>query len=235
MKNAEIQKDAGARNWRLLPSALCLLPLAALLSGCETPGAATVDWHPPYKPDDIFLAAARLPVGLKRIVVLPLACDARQTNLVAGRDALEPVLFAELIKAKRFEVVQISREELRRLTGRADWAGVEVLPANMIDSLKTESGCDAALFCELTEYRAYPPLAVGWRLKLVDVRQKKTLWAGDEHFDAGNPAVLAGARYYQRHGQVILDDSSGGWLAANSPRRFGEYSIDSMLATLPER
>jgi hypothetical protein len=214
---------------------LALIAMLALLSGCETPGAMTVALQTPYKPDDIFLASGKLPGEIKRVAVLPLACDARQTDLAAGRDALGPVLFAELIKVKKFEVIQISREELWRLTGRADWSGVEVLPANMLDSLKKESGCDAVLFCELTEFRAYPPLAVGWRLKLVDVRQRKTLWAGDEHFDAGNPAVLSGARLYQHHGQVVLDDDSGGWLAMNSPRWFGEYSIGSLLGTLPAR
>jgi hypothetical protein len=30
-----------------------------------------------------------------------------------------------------------------------------------------------------------------------------------------------------------LDDGSGGWLAVNSPCRFGQYSIDSLLDTLP--
>jgi hypothetical protein len=212
---------------------LVLAVATVLLSGCETPNAMTVALRTPYKPDDIFIAGGKLPGEIKRVAVLPLACDARQTDLAAGRDALEPVLFAELVKTKRFEVIQVSREELWRLTGRADWSGVEVLPANMLDSLKKESGCDAVLFCELTEFRAYAPLAVGWRLKLVDVRQRKTLWAGDEHFDAGNPAVLAGARLYQRHGQVVLDDDSGGWLAVNSPRWFGEYSIGSLLGTLP--
>jgi hypothetical protein len=215
--------------------ALLLAVATAFLAGCETPSAMTVALQTPYKPDDIFLAGGKLPGDIKRIVMLPLACDARQTDLVAGRNMLEPVLFQELIKSKRFEVIQISREELWRLTGRADWTGKEVLPANILDLLKKESGCDAVLFCELTEFRAYPPLAIGWRLKLVDVRQKKTLWAGDEHFDAGNPAVIAGARLYQRRGQVVLDDSSSGWLAVNSPRQFGQYSIDSLLGTLPVR
>ena len=214
---------------------LLLAGALALLSGCETPSATAVDLRPPYKPDNIFLAGSKLPGEIKRVAVLPLACDGRQTDLVAGRDALEPVLLAELIKAKHFEVVQISRDALWRLTGRADWTGEDVLPANLIDALKQESGCDAVLFSELTAFRAYPPLAVGWRLKLVDVRQRKTLWAGDEHFDAGDPAVLAGARLYQRRGQVVLDDNSGGWLAVNSPRRFGQYSIDSLLGTLPAR
>ena len=215
---------------------ILLLAIAtAFLAGCQTPGATLVDLRPSYKPDNIFLAGGKLPGDLKRVAVLPVACDRRQTDLAAGRDALEPVLFAELIKAKHFEVVRISREELWRLTGRADWTGEDVLPANILDALKKESGCDAVLFCELTEFRAYPPLAVGWRLKLVDVRGGKTLWAGDEHFDAGDPAVIAGARLYQRRAQVVLDDNSGGWLAVNSPRQFGRYSIDSVLGTLPVR
>ena len=214
---------------------LLLAGATAYLAGCASPGAAMVDLHPRYKPHNIFRASSKLPGEIKRVAVLPLACDGRQTDLAAGRDALEPVLFAELIKAKHFEVVQISREELWRLTGRADWTGEDVLPANILAALKKESGCDAVLFCELTEFRAYPPLAVGWRLILVDARGRKTLWAGDEHFDAGNPAVIAGAQLYQRRGQVGLDDSSGGWLAANSPRRFGQYSIDSLLGTLPAR
>jgi len=245
---------------------LAVLGALALLTGCETPGAALADLRAPYKPDNIFLAGGKLPGGLKRVAVLPLACDQRQTDLSSGRDALQPVLFAELIKTKHFEVVRISREELRRLTGREDWTGEEVLPANLLETLRKESGCDAVLFSELTEFRAYPPLAVGWRFKLMDVRGGKILWAGDEQFDAGNPAVIAGARRYQRRGQVVLDDNSGlryagappvvdiangiigcvagdgqnasatqagGWLAANSPRRFGQYSIESLLGTLP--
>lgn len=212
-----------------------LLAGAALLAGCKAPAVATVDWCPSYQPDNIFQARDKLPGDIRRVALLPLACDARQTDLAAGRDALEPVLFAELVKTKHFEVVQISREELWRLTGRAEWTGAEVLPAGMLDTLKQASGGDAVLFSELTTFRAYPPLAVGWRLKLVDIRRKQTLWAGDEHFDAGNRAVIAGARSFLRHDQVLLDDSSGGWLAVNSPRRFGQYSIDSLLNTLPAR
>jgi len=214
---------------------LLLAGATAYLAGCASPGAAMVDLHPRYKPHNIFRASSKLPGEIKRVAVLPLACDGRQTDLAAGRDALEPVLFAELIRAKHFEVVQISRDELWRLTGRADWTGEDVLPANILDVLKQESGCDAVLFSELTAFRAYSPLAVGWRLKLVEVRQKKTLWAGDEHFDDGTPAVIAGARHYQRRGQVMREDNSGGWLAVNSPLCFGQYSIAILLRTLPAR
>ena len=189
----------------------------------------------PYKPENIFRAAQQLPGDLKRVAVLPIACDGRRTDMSAGRDALGPVLIAELIKAKKFEVVVVSPEELSRLTGRAEWTGDEVLPAGILDSLKKEYGCDAVLFCQLTGFQAYPPLAVGWRLRLVDVRGQKTLWAGDEDFDAGKPAVIAGARRYQQREQWQLNTDPVGGLALNSPRRFGQYTITCLLDTLPAR
>jgi hypothetical protein len=205
------------------------------LTGCETSKFTTVTSGTPYKPDNIFLAAPQLPADLKRVAVLPLACDGRRTDLAAGRDSLGPILITELSKAKKFEVVEVSSEDLCRLTGRANWTGEEILPAGFLDSLKKEYGCDAVLFCQLTEFQAYPPLAVEWRLRLVTVRGQKTLWAGDEQFDAGKPAVMAGALLYQRQEQRQLDDDATEWLAMNSPQRFGQYSIARLLDTLPPR
>jgi hypothetical protein len=214
---------------------LALAAATALLAGCETSGFKAVMLGSPYKPNNIFIAAPQLPGDLKRVAVLPLTCGGRRTDLAEGRDALGPVLIAELIKAKKLEVVPVPPGDLNRLTGRMDWTSEEVLPAGLLGLLVKEYGCDAILFCELTEFRAYAPLAVGWRLKLVDARSQKTIWAGDEHFDAGNPAVIAGAQLYQRRKQVVLDDNSGDWLAVNSPRRFGQYSIAILLRTLPAR
>lgn len=232
----------GCRLWTLL---LALSGALVFLTGCKTPAFKAVDSRTAYKPDNIFPTSGILPAEIKRVAVLPLACDTRQSELAAGRDALEPVLLAELIKTKQFEVVKVSSEELWRLTGRTGWSGGEILPANFLDGLKMEYGCDAVLFSELTEFRAYSPLAIGWRLKLVDAHSKKTIWAGDENFDAGKPEILAAARQYQQLDQQQLDypssaafrrvDKTAGWLAANSPRWFGQYSIASLFDTLPAR
>lgn len=220
----------------LLLAAIMVLAVAlVLLTGCETTGVMAVDLSAPYKPDNVFLTASKLPGDVKRVAVLPLACDERQTDLVAGREALQPVLVVELVKSKKFEVVEVSPEELWRLTGRADWTGAEILPADFLAALNKACGCDAVLFSELTEFHPYPPLAVGWRLKLVDIRRKETIWAGDEHFDAGKPAVMAAARHYQQEEQRPLEGDTTIWLAANSPRWFGQYSIASLLDTLPAR
>ena len=96
-----------------MSSAVWIPALAAtlFLTGCETSGNPLAYLSPQYKPENIFLAAPQLPGDLKRVAVLPLACDSRQTDLAAGRDALGSVLVAELIKAKKFEVVPVPPEE----------------------------------------------------------------------------------------------------------------------------
>jgi len=206
------------------------------------------------KSQNIFAAAPVLPKDLKRVVVLPLACEESRADLSGGCETLDPILQAELVKTKKFEVVPAGSERLNNLTGRSGWTGAEVLPGSFFDSLQRAYGCDAVLFCQLTTFRAYAPLAVGWRMKLVDAHTQKIIWAADEVFDAGEPAVAKDAEQFQKqqqnvHGetrsllkslfkfadrepQSALDDQ---WAILNSPRYFGQYSAAKLLQTLPER
>jgi hypothetical protein len=206
------------------------------------------------KSQNTFAASPVLPKDLKRVVVLPLARDESHVDLSSGCETLDPILQAELVKTKKFELVAASPEMLRTLTGRLAWTGAEILPADFFDSLRRAYGCDAVLFCELTTFRAYAPLAVGWRMKLVDVHSQKIIWAADEIFDAGEPAVAKDAEQFQKQEQNVegkttslfksllkyadrepqsaLDDQ---WDIMNSPRYFGRYSAVKLLQTLPAR
>jgi hypothetical protein len=163
-------------------------------------------------------------------------------------------LLAGLSKTQKFEVIPAGPEMLRSLTGQSAWTGAEVLPVNFFDSLQRTYGCDAILFCQLTAFCAYAPLEVGLRMKLVDVHSLKILWAADELFDAGEPAVAKGAEQFEKlqqnvHGktrsllkriltfadrqpQSALDDQ---WDILNSPHYFGQYAVVKVLQTLPER
>ncbi len=179
-----------------------------------------------YKPDNVHRGTPRLAPYLRRVAVLPLACASDTVSLEAGRDALQPVLESELIRTKNFEVVKVSPERLRGRTGRTSWTGAEALPAAFFESMRAETDCDAVLFCQLTLFRGYAPLAIGWRMRLVDVHTRQTLWAVDEVFDATEPAVVRGARRFDQ-------EPGDGWAILNSPRRFGTYAVSAVLATLP--
>ena len=185
--------------------------------------------------DNTFKMSLDLPADLRRVAVLPVAWEGSQADLSQGAETLQPELLAELIKTKKFEVVAVSPQSLRNETGQPSWTGAEILPADFFDNLQRVYGCDAVLFCELSTFRAYAPLAIGWRMKLVDARTGQILWAVDKAFDAEQPAVLKQARHYHFGGQWFSPDSSIDWKVENSPRQFGQYTINQALSTLPNR
>lgn len=209
------------------------LVLCVLLSGCAANMPCDMPLGASYHPANTFVLSATLPPTIKRVVVLPLVSDDQYENLTAGREALEPVLLAELAKTRRFEITHPSADCLRVCTGRSTWSGEEPLPASFFASLRETLGCDAVLFCRLTVFRGYAPLAIGWRMRLVDARTRDTLWAADEVFDAGQPAVRAGARRYQIAELRTPAGCPEEWIIRNSPRQFGQYAAARLLATLP--
>ncbi len=187
------------------------------------------------EPENVFARTPVLPPGLQRVAVLPLASAGPEADLPDGCEALQPVLVDELVRTEKFEVVSIRPENLRANSGRATWTGAEQLPKGFFDSLRREYGCDAVLFCELTVYHAYAPLRVGWRLKLVEVRTRTIIWAADEVFDAGQPAVARKAWSFLAHRNQAAAKDEIRWRLASSPRQFGRYTAAELLRRLPVR
>jgi hypothetical protein len=188
-----------------------------------------------YQPQNIYVENAVLPKNIRRVVVLPLTCDENDSVLNDGRATLEPILVGELIKTKKFEVIASDAAFLKNREGRADWSSEQSLPPDFFALLRGNSDCDAVLFARLTVFNAYPPLAVGWRLRLVDAETGHTIWAADEVFNGGEPAVKNGAR---RHQLIAERDPSGApdeWFVQNSPAKFGQYTAASLFTTLPAR
>jgi hypothetical protein len=188
-----------------------------------------------FRPDNVFVYPAKLSLDLRRVAVLPLAAGPGEADLADGCVALTPVLLEQMIKTRKFEVVSIDPSDLVRATGRRAWTGTETLPTDFLDFLRHEYGCDGVLFAELTLYHAYAPLAIGWRLKLVDTRSGQILWAVDELFDAAEPAVRRSAQHFEGKGFGWPFSHDDNWLALNSPRQFGRYSAACLLTTLPDR
>jgi len=185
--------------------------------------------------ENSYMAAPDLPAAVRRVAVLPLAWETGPTDFSSGGEILGPILMAELIRTKKFELVAVSPQDLRSQTGRLRWTGGEILPADFLESLQRLYGCDAVLFSQLTVFRAYAPLAIGWRMKLVDVRSGQILWAVDKIFDAEQGGVLNQARRHHFAGIWPFHDLSNDWQVEHSPRLFGQYTVVQTLNTLPNR
>ncbi len=188
-----------------------------------------------FQPENVFAAPGKLSAKILRVAVLPLAPENRTGDLPEGCEALTPVVWEQALKSRRFEAVTVNTDKLRAATGRAAWTGSEVLPADFYAYLRREYACDAVLFGEITQFRAYAPLAVGWRFKLVDLHTGKVIWAADEIFDAADKKVAKAAQRFEHPKPRIPFVESGDWAVLNSPRKFGSYSAAALLETLPER
>jgi hypothetical protein len=212
-----------------------LLALGAALAGCQSAPLNLGLLQRSYQPDNVFAYPPKLSLNLQRVAVLPIAAESGGGDLPEGCAALMPVLWEQLVKTKKFEVVAVDAAGLRGGTGQPRWTGGETLPPDFLAFLRREYGCDGVLFAELTTYRAYAPLAVGWRFKLVDVRSGRVLWAADELFDAARPSVAQAVQQFTQPGLALPFCREESWLAVNSPRQFGRYSAAALLNTLPDR
>jgi len=204
-------------------------------SGCASTPFIGQALTPSYEPSNVFLDEPFLPATLRRIAVLPMSSLTEDAETEFGRDALGPVLMSELGRVRKFELVAVSADELRLLSGRTAWNPEDRLPLEFFERLKEKYGVDAVLFSRLTLYRAYEPLAIGWRLKLVDADEPRILWAVDEVFDSRVPSVAAAAvRYSQDNsdGRSSLADPRSVMISA---RRFGEYTVNAVVQTIPGR
>jgi hypothetical protein len=239
----KVMHDSLAGNWRR-GSTVAAAMAVILLAGC-TAVRESLLLPPPevptyYRPSNVYIYSLSLPASLRRVALLPLTTASAVASQESGVEALEPVLQAELEKTKRFEVVAVSGDQLRQLTGQAAWRADDPLPLDFFDRLQKATGCDAAMFCQLTRYHPYQPLAVGWKLSLASKTaptnaEPQLLWSVDEVLDAGEPQVANAARtYYAQHVHTEQSQTDTGTIL-RSPSLFGRFSLSVLFGTLPDR
>jgi hypothetical protein len=240
VETAFYSKGSPLRAPLLILAIIALSVLLFLLTGCSSVTVAhgeVITGHD-HQVANVHRLAPKLPERIRRVAMLPLTTEPADSDMINGRDTLEPILQSEFDRLNTFEVIRITPDQMRHFAGKAEWASNDKLPVNFLSTIKQETGCDAVLFSRLTRYRAYPPMAIGWNLRLVDATDGQVWWAADEMFDLADPEVVTSARRYQLQHQKYyqanpqLADSR---TALISPSRFGSYSAAALFATLPER
>src|SRR5438045_9494546 len=86
---------------------LCFLPPA----GCHTSNSSAA-----YQPDNIHRAVTSLPHEVRRVALLPIACDAANADMEDECQAMASILGQELIQTKKFEIIRLPGETLSSRT-----------------------------------------------------------------------------------------------------------------------
>jgi hypothetical protein len=228
-RHSDSSRGSAPRTNVMLPVAACIL---LILASCANPRVCPdIVIGPVYEPVNVYLPAAPFPSVVRRVALLPLACDLAQSDGLKGE--LEASLHLELGKTGKFDLVRIQPELLRELTGNSVWQPKERLSPALILGLRERLGCDGVLMPELSHLSSYPPLVIGWHVRLLDLATLEILWAVDEVFQASEPAVANAARKHQirhsRHCRSLTDSR----FVLISPALFGRYTTEAIVTTLP--
>lgn len=190
---------------------------------------------PGFTPSNVYKGTDSLPADLRRVAVLPLAVNGASAQMTHAQEALANAVGDALSRKLSFEVVTISPETLKRVTGKSEWRANESVPKALFDFLREQKDCQGVVFAELTQFQAYGALQIGWRLRLVDSREAGIYWAADQVFDAGVTSVANAARRFAQDHDTAPGQPADSHLILASPSRFGAYTLAALFSTLPAR
>jgi len=210
-----------------------LVALLTLVSGCANKPsvfdpAVTGPFH---QIGNYYLVDQKLPDDIRRVAMMPLTAVQTDYASVAAVESLQPVLYGELSKLRAFDITIIPRSKLQDLTGQSSWSPDDRLPNNFLYQITNTTACDAILFSRVTHYHAFPPMAIGWKMLMVNTKGD-VLWSVDEVFDAGEARVVNSAHRYAMQNEMTAPEIEPHTGLVNSPRFFSQYAASEVVKTL---
>lgn len=174
----------------------------------------------------------RLPPNFNKVAILPCYFNDLDSPLL---DFIDEILVQELAQERVFETISLTEHDMMQNFKELRFSSTNRLPENFLNQIEFLTKANGVLFVDVHSYKAYRPMSLGIRAKLVDIKTGDFMWAIDETFDSGHGSVIVGANEFQRvnHIRAISSKTSGSVL--HSPRIFAKYVFSTCFSTLPQR
>jgi hypothetical protein len=216
----------------ILAGALILGPLGCAQIAKRSDPSYTGPFHAVA---NVYISPDGLPTNLQRVAVMPLVPGRGNRSAERGVPLIQQVLTEELSRARIFDVITLTPDKLDTLVGVQALYADSRLPIGFTSRIEEETGCQAILFAELTTFRAYPPVAVGWKLHLFDLASEELIWATDEVFDAGQATVANALRRHIREKLSPNNAAATQLLVLDSPREMARFSLGELIGTFMQK
>jgi hypothetical protein len=202
---------------KMLVSLCSVLSLAFTSAGCGSHGSSSSSYR------DV----AKNLSSVKSVCLLEL--QNKTTYPQISEDVTES-LYQSLQKKQRFTLSLLKQTD-------AAWKTVEVRPdsAYTLEELMAAHkllGSDALLMGTVTSYSPYPRMAMGLRLKLVDLRTGQLVWSIEQMWDTADKATEERIKKY--FDKQLRSDFSpiGEQLATLSPINFVRFITYEVMETM---
>ena len=196
-----------------IENGMMLLLLAVLLSGCrstQSPSAPAANYY--YRnPDKKFIT-------IGRAAIVELDNDSSYPQISSD---ITGSLYQALQKKQVFGLTLVRQND-------PSWRSLQLQPDStytfeQLLAIRDTLKCDGVLLGTVTEYRPYPHMAVGLRLKLLDLRDGQLVWALEQVWDSADKTTEKRIKNYfkseKREGFAPLHEK----LAAVSPLEFIKF------------
>jgi len=190
---------------------------------------------PFYTVGNVYMIPDGLNKNVRRVAILPLIPSRGNRDSERGVPYMQPILNEEFSRNRIFDVVTVTPDRLKRLFNRQAIYADDPLPHDFLTTIGKETGCQAILFAELTTFRAYPPVALGWKLHLFDLESEELIWAVDEVFDGGQSPVANSLRRHIRKNHSTHGAAATEILVLDSPREMARFSLSQLTPTLVKK
>lgn len=169
-------------------AAIILLLLAALLSGC-----ITYYRHSAPAANYYYLNPNKSLTTIGRVAIVELDNDSSYPATSA--DVTEK-LYQALQKRQIFGLTVVRQDD-------PSWRSLQLEPGSkytldQLVAIRETLKCDAVLLGTITEFRPYPHMTIGLRLKLLDLRDGQLLWAIEQVWDSADKTTDYRIRDYFR-------------------------------------
>lgn len=205
----------------LLGSAVAFVLL--VLCGCQSP---TI---PSAMADSYYINPHKSLSTIGRVALVELENKSAYPNISTD---MTDALFSAVQKQQIFGVTIVHQDN-------PDWRGLQ----DNLDSLQTLKKllalrdtlqCNALLVGTITQYQPYPRMAVGLRLKLLDLTDGQLLWGLEQVWDSADGSIQKRIKDYfkteQRSGFAPVQEQ----LVAISSLQFGKFVAFEVAQTLDQ-
>jgi hypothetical protein len=209
-------RAASCKSWGII-----LLLLAVLLSGCHSRSASApvLDYY--------YLNPSKKLTDVGRVAIIELDNDSSYPQISAD---ITGSLYQALQKKQVFGLTVVHQNDptWRSLQLQCD----STYTLEQILAIREALKCDGILLGTVTEFRPYPHMEVGLRLRLLDLRDGQLLWALEQIWDSADKTTERRIRSYfkseKRSGFAPLHED----LAAVSPLEFIKFVCYEVSGTL---
>ena len=198
-----------------------LLLLAVLLPGCGAHRASAPAGEYYYLCPDKNLST------ISRVALVELQNDSSYPQISAD---ITGALFRALQKKQIFGLTIVRQDD-------PSWRSLQLeqdatYTLDQILAIRQTLKCDGVLVGTVTEFRPYPRMAVGLRLKLLDLRDGQLLWALEQVWDSADKETEDRIKKYFKSVKRSASAPSQEWLASVSPLEFIKFVSYEAAGTL---